>query len=194
MTDAFTADAPPPGTYTLDPERTTIRADVKAMFGLLTVHGTFRLRAGQVSIAADPGASSVQASIEAGSFASGNTTRDADVVSASLLDAKAYPEITFTGQGARREGDGWVVPGSVTAHGTAVPAEVRVSDARLESGAARFRATARLDRTSFGVTKKKGMVGRTVDLVIDAVAQPAEVGSLRFAVIAGMGYFAGRWA
>jgi len=173
MTDAFTADAPPPGTYTLDPERTTIRADVKAMFGLLTVHGTFRLRAGQVSIAADPGASSVQASIEAGSFASGNTTRDADVVSASLLDAKAYPEITFTGQGARREGDGWVVPGSVTAHGTAVPAEVRVSDARLESGAARFRATARLDRASFGVTKKKGMVGRTVDLVIEAVAQPA---------------------
>ena len=173
MTDAFTADAPPPGTYTLDPERTTIRADVKAMFGLLTVHGTFRLRAGQVSIAADQGASSVQASIEAGSFASGNTTRDADVVSASLLDAKAYPEITFTGQGARREGDGWVVPGSVTAHGTAVPAEVRVSDARLESGAARFRATARLDRTSFGVTKKKGMVGRTVDLVIEAVAQPA---------------------
>ena len=173
MTDTLPADAPPPGAYTLDPEQTTIRADVKAMFGLLTVHGTFRLRAGQVSIAADPGASSVQASIEAGSFASGNTTRDADVVSASLLDARAYPEITFSGQGARREGDGWVVPGSVTAHGTAVPAEVRLSDAREEAGGARFRATARLDRASFGVTKKKGMVGRTVDLVIEAVAQPA---------------------
>ena len=173
MTEPFPADAPPPGTYTLDPGRTTIRADVKAMFGLLTVHGTFRLRAGQVSIGADPGASSVQASIEAGSFASGNTTRDADVVSASLLDAKTYPEITFTGQGARRDGDGWLVAGSVTAHGTAVPAEVRLSDARLEGGGARFRATARLDRTSFGVTKKKGMVGRAVDLVIEAVAQPA---------------------
>ena len=160
--ETFPADAPPPGTYTLDPERTTIRADVKAMFGLLTVHGTFRLRSGQVLIAADPAASTVQASIEAGSFASGNTTRDADVVSATLLDAKAYPEITFTGQGARRDGDGWVVPGSVTAHGTAVPAEVRLGDARLEAGGARFRATARLDRTSFGVTKKKGMVGRTV--------------------------------
>jgi len=44
---------------------------------------------------------------------------------------------------------------------------------REEAGGARFRATARLDRTSFGVTKKKGMVGRTVDLVIEAVAQPA---------------------
>jgi polyisoprenoid-binding protein YceI len=169
--ETFPADAPPPGTYTLDPERTTISADVKAMFGLLMVHGTFRLRSGQVLIAADPATSTVQASIEAGSFASGNTTRDADVVSAALLDAKAYPDITFTGQGARRDGDGWVVPGSVTAHGTAVPAEVRLGDARLEAGGARFRATARLDRTSFGVTKKKGMVGRTVDLVIEAVAQ-----------------------
>jgi polyisoprenoid-binding protein YceI len=147
--DPFPADAPPPGTYALDPERTTIRADVKAMFGLITVHGTFRLQEGQVSIAADPGASSVRVSIEAGSFASGNATRDADVVSAKLLT------------------------GSVTAHGTAAPAEVRIGDARLEAGDARFRATARLDRTSFGVTKKKGMVGRTVDLVIEAVAQPA---------------------
>ena len=173
MTDTLPTGAPAPGTYILDPERTTIRADVKAMFGVMTVHGTFRLQSGQVSIAADPGASSVQASIVAGSYASGNPKRDADVVSANLLDAKAYPEITFAGQGARRDGDGWVVPGSVTAHGTAVPTDIRLSEARREDGAARFVATARLDRTSFGVTKKKGMVGQTVDLVIEAVAQPA---------------------
>jgi polyisoprenoid-binding protein YceI len=171
--DTFPADAPPPGSYTLDPEQTAIRANVKAMFGLFTVHGTFRLRSGQVSITADPGASGVRASIEAGSFASGNATRDTDVISATLLDAKAYPEITFTGQGARRDGNGWVVAGSVTAHGTTVPAEVRLSDVRPEADGARFLATARLDRTSFGVTKKKGMVGRTVDLVIEAVARPA---------------------
>src|SRR4029077_7487437 len=173
MTDTLPAGAPAPGTYMLDPERTTIRADVKAMFGLTTVHGTFRLQSGQVSIGADPGASSVRASIAAGSYASGHTKRDADVVSASLLDAKAYPEITFAGQGARRDGDGWVVPGSVTAHGTSVPAEVRLSDVRQEAGEARFRATARLNAASSGWTKKRGMVGRTVDLVIEAVAQPA---------------------
>ncbi|MBV9205188.1 MAG: YceI family protein [Actinobacteria bacterium] len=162
----------PSGRYTLDPARTTIRADVKAMFGLLTVHGTFRLRDGQVDIAADPAVSGVQASIDAGSFASGNATRDADVVSAALLDPRAYPEITFTGQGARRDGDGWVVPGTVTARGTAVPAEVTVTQARLDAGDAWFRATACLDRTSFGVTRKKGMVGRRVNLVIEAVARP----------------------
>ena len=79
--DTFPADAPPPGSYTLDPEQTAIHANVKAMFGLFTVRGTFRLRSGQVSITADPGASGVRASIEAGSFASGNATRDTDVIS-----------------------------------------------------------------------------------------------------------------
>ena len=171
MNDTYVA----PGTYILDPGRTTIRADVKALFGLMTVHGTFRLQSGQVSIADDPAAASVRASIAAGSFDSGHGARDADVVSAALLDARAYPEITFTGHGARRDGDGdgWVVPGSVTAHGITVPAEIRLGDVRPGDGETRFLATARLDRTSFGVTKKKGMVGRTVDVVIEAVAQLA---------------------
>jgi polyisoprenoid-binding protein YceI len=164
---------PAPGTYALDPERTTIRCDCKAMFGLMTVHGTFQLNSAEVSIGADPAQSTVQASVAAGSFNSGMGTRDADVVSATLLDAKAYPEITFTGAGVRQEGANWVLTGSVTAHGTTQPAEVRVTDAHMEDGTARFRATTRLDRTSFGITKKKAMVGRTVDLVIDAVGRPA---------------------
>lgn len=174
--DTFAAAVPPPGTYALDPEHTTVRANVKAMFGLFTVHGTFRLKSGQVSIAADPARSSVRATIDAGSFASGNATRDADVVSPGLLDAQGFPEITFIGQGARRDGAGWVLAGTVTAHGTPAPAEIRISEARAEGGAegpVRFVATARLDRTSFGVTKKKGMVGRTVDLVIETVVRPA---------------------
>jgi polyisoprenoid-binding protein YceI len=178
------AIAPPPGTYTLDPGQTIIRANVKAMFGLLTVHGTFRLKSGQVVIAAEESGSSVRAIIDAASYASGNATRDRDVIAPGLLDAQGFPEITFTGQGARRDGTGWVVAGSVTAHGTPAPAEVRVGNVRPEGadgpagadgyeGAVRFLATARLDRTIFGVTKKKGMVGRTVNLVIEAVGRPA---------------------
>jgi polyisoprenoid-binding protein YceI len=174
--DTFAAIVPPPGSYILDPGQTTIRANVKAMFGLFTVHGTFRLKSGQVSIAPDAAGSSVQAVIDSTSYASGNATRDADVLSPGLLDARGFPEITFTGQGARRDGPGWVVAGSVTAHGTPAPAEVRIGGVRPEDGAegsVRFLATARLDRTSFGVTKKMGMVGRTVNVVIEAVGQPA---------------------
>lgn len=170
-----TQTLPVTGTYTLDPERTTIKCDCKAMMGLLTVHGTFRLDSGQVTIAADPAACAARAGVIAGSFASGNSTRDADVVSKKLLDAKAYPEITFSGSGARVRdgGDGWVLAGSVTAHGVSQPVEVHVTGARAEGETARFQATATLDRLSFGITKMKQRVGHTVHLTIDAVGVPA---------------------
>jgi polyisoprenoid-binding protein YceI len=164
---------PPPGRYVIDPEHTTIKADVRAMFGLLMVHGTFRLRDGEVQIAADPGKSTVRASIDAGSFASGLAKRDADVISADLLDASNYPAITFTGGEPRPEGSGWVLPGSVTAHGTTVPTEIQVTVTGADTGEVRFHAVARVDRASFGVTKKKGMVGRAVNLTIDATGRPA---------------------
>jgi polyisoprenoid-binding protein YceI len=159
----------PPGTYRLDPERSTVRADTKAMFGLFTVHGTLRLRSGEITVADDPTSSGVQASVDAASYASGNATRDKDITSANFLDAEAFPEITFEGTEISQDGTDWIVSGEVTAHGTSVPAKFRVHEAAIDNGEARFQVTTRLERASFGVTKKKGMVGSTVDVAIDAV-------------------------
>lgn len=167
------AATPAPGTYRLDPDRSTVRLDAKGMLGLVPVHGTMRLVSGEVTIAGDPERSSVRAALDAGSYSSGNAKRDQDVTSANLIDAKAYPEMTFSGQGARAQGSRWVVPGTVTAHGVPVPTELTIDDVRTEDGTARFHATATLDRTQFGVTKMKGMVGRTVKVIIDATAVPA---------------------
>jgi hypothetical protein len=47
------------------------------------------------------------------------------------------------------------------------------------SSVIRFHAVANLDRTQFGVTKKKGMVGQNVALTIEAVAVPAGQGGPR---------------
>lgn len=110
---AGASPAPPPGRYRLDPERTSVRLDVKAMFGMLTVHGSLRLRSGEVLIAADPARSSVTAVMESASYSSGNTKRDRDVTSADLLDAGAYPEITFDSASVRQVGAAWVATGSV---------------------------------------------------------------------------------
>jgi polyisoprenoid-binding protein YceI len=159
-----------PGTYRLDAARSTIRADVPAMFGLMTVSGTFRLKSGEVTIAGDAARSSVRATLDASSFSSGNALRDRQVLSPGLLDAAAYPEITFAGQGPRVQGAGWVVPGAVTARGVTVPAELEMSDVRAEGGEIRFHAVTTLDRTKFGATGKKGVVGPTITLSIDAVA------------------------
>jgi len=165
--------APAPGAYRLDPVRTTVKADGKGMFGMVPVHGTFRLTSGEVTIADDAGRSSVRATIDAASYSSGLAKRDKDVTSAKLLDAQNYPEITFAGDGARAQGSGWVVPGTVTAHGTPVPTELRIDDAVAGDGTVRFHAVATLDRNDFGVTKMKLMVGPKVVVIIDAVAVPA---------------------
>ena len=167
------ATTPAPGTFRLDPDRATIRVDGKGMFGLAPVHGTMRLVSGDVTITDDPARSSVRAVIDAASFSSGNRKRDKDVISANLLDAPSYPEITFSGEGARAQGGDWVVPGTVTAHGVPVPAELTIDGVRTEDGAIGFHAVATLDRTRFGVTKMKGMVARTVNVIIDVLAVPA---------------------
>jgi polyisoprenoid-binding protein YceI len=168
-----TSTLPATGTYALDPERTMIRCDCKAMFGAITVHGTFRLRNGEVSIDPDRARCAVAAVIDTESYSSRNRVRDSDVRSAALLDTRLYPEITFTGTGVRADGDDWVVDGSVTAHGVTQTVPVRVTEARTEGDLIRFRATATLDRGSFGITKKKGMVGQAVTVLIDAVAVPS---------------------
>ena len=143
------------------------------MLGLIPVHGTTRLVSGEVTIADDPGRSSVRAVIDAASYSSGNSKRDKDVTSSNLLDARGLPRDHVQRQGARAQGGGWVVPGTVAAHGVSVPTELTINDVRTEDGAIRFHAVATLDRTQFGVTKMKGMVARTVNVIIDAVAVPA---------------------
>ena len=167
-----TSPAIAPGTYRLDPARSVIRADVPAMFGLMTVRGTFRLRSGEVTVAGDTARSSVRATLDASSFSSGNAIRDRQVRAASMLDAAAYPEITFAGAGPTPHGAGWLIPGSVTARGVTVPAELEMSDLRAEAGVIRFHAATTLDRTKFGATSKMGIVGQTIALSIDAVAVP----------------------
>lgn len=164
--------APSPGSYLLDPERTHVHVGVKAMFGLFTVHSSMRLRSGEIVVAAIPTGSSVTAAIESASFSSGNVKRDRDVTAAGLLDAAAFPEITFESDTVRQDGDGWVVTGTVSAHGQNVITNLQVTNVALQDGALICRATARLQRADFGITKKKGMVGPSAHITIDAIATP----------------------
>lgn len=111
--------------------------------------------------------------LDAASFASGNATRDADVVAPVLLDAPAHLEITYRGTRARPDGARFVVDGTFCAHGVTRPLECVVESVRLEAGRARFEATARLDRFDYAITAKRGMVGRLVAVTIAAAAVPA---------------------
>lgn len=170
--------APTAGTYSIDPLRSTVSYSSRHMFGLGTVHASFTVTSGTVSVAEPLDGSRVEASIDAGSFHSDSAKRDRDVTSDRLLDAATYPEITFSSTGLRRHGDGFLVDGTVTCHGAAVNVELTVTEALTEADGIRFRARAEhLDRRAWGITQAKGFVGRFLDLDVDVLAVPVSAGA-----------------
>lgn len=163
------------GRYRIDPDRSRVRYVGKHMFGLATVHATFSIREGGLSIGDVSGMLRTRVTVDAASFSSGNTKRDRDVRSAGLLDVERYPDITFVSEHLQETpGEGWQVTGTVTAHGRSVPVDVRVDRVVAEGAAIRVHGWARnLDRTSFGITGSRGLVGRYLDLELDVVARRA---------------------
>jgi polyisoprenoid-binding protein YceI len=162
---------PEAGTYVIDPRRSTALFSSRHMFGMGTVHAEFSIVSGELSVAATLQDSTVTVALDPSSFSSSSAKRDKDVKSAALLDVATWPEITFSSEAVHEVGDGVLIDGTLTAHGTAVPVQVAVATVTNESDGVRVRARAtRLDRYSFGITKSKGMVGRFMDVDFDVFA------------------------
>ena len=160
-----------PGMYRIDPSQSQVHYSGKHMFGLGTVHATLKVRDGDLRIGESLAASSATVTVDAASFSSNNAKRDKDVRSAGLLDVDRYPDITFASDSLQVTDDGWLVTGAVIAHGQTVPVEVRIDRVTHEGTGIRLHGRVEhLDRTAFGITGSRGMVGRHLDLELDAVA------------------------
>jgi polyisoprenoid-binding protein YceI len=174
MTDnsVVSLTVPAAGTYRLDPDKSSVHDSGKHRFGTGTVHATFELKSGDVLVADPLIYSSVNLTVDANSFTSNSAKRDKDVRSKMLLDVATYPDINFSSKRLREDGDSWVVAGEVTTHGRTLPVEVTIDRVTQDGDAISLHGRAhRLDRYALGVTKGKGMVGRYLDLELDAVAQ-----------------------
>jgi polyisoprenoid-binding protein YceI len=146
----------------------------KHMFGMGSVHATFSIRAGQLRVCEPLATSTVTVTVDATSFSSANARRDKDVRSAGLLDVANFPDITFASDSLRQTGDALLVTGTVTAHGQTVGVDVRIDRITPEGAGLRLHGRAEhLDRTAFGITGSRGMVGRYLDLELDAFATAA---------------------
>jgi polyisoprenoid-binding protein YceI len=77
---------------TLDPAQSKIEWTLGDV--LHTVHGTFKLKAGQVSFDPSTGNASGEFVVDAASGDSGNHTRDGKM-NKEVLESKRYPELTF---------------------------------------------------------------------------------------------------
>lgn len=161
---------PPPGTYQVDPVRSSVRYSGRHMFGLGGVKATFAVASGVIEVAEPTSASQVRLSVDPATFTSDNPRRDTHVKSKALLDVEQYPEISFRSTAVRAEGDQWRVIGDVTAHGSTQPVEITVDRVTASGTDVTVHAVAKLDRYAFGVTGVKGMAGRHLTLEFDLLA------------------------
>lgn len=101
----------------------------------------------------------------------------ADTVVPSNIEQ--FPAISFRSTAVHPDGDGWLVRGDVTAHGTTRAVDVAVDGESGTSGDLTVHALAELDRHDFGVTGAKGVAGRHVGLEFDlrAVAVDSSSGA-----------------
>lgn len=173
-TPSYTVPAhrlPAPGTYRLDPARSSTTFTTRHLFGLGKVTGSLAVQDGQVTIAADAAESTVEATLLADSFQSASTGRDKVAKSPGYLDAAGHPHLTFVGTGMVQLGQRWVVRGTLTARGVPAPVELTITDIAEDRDTVTVHATATVDRTAHGLTKGKGLAARDLQLQVTAVAR-----------------------
>ena len=165
------------GTYVIDAVSSSVTFEARHIFGLGPVQCSIAIRDGSIRIAADPAESSVDATLDAASFATNNPKRDKDIRSKRFLDVTTYPDITFAGtiRGTHADG-GWRLVGNLRVRDTTSPITFHVTDVVPDAAgpASGFRATAtaRIDRFAAGV-RARGPVAKFVDVRLAVVAVPA---------------------
>jgi polyisoprenoid-binding protein YceI len=147
-----------PGTYLIDTARSQVTFTATHVFGLKPVAGTMTIRSGAVTVAADPGRSTVAAEIDAASFSTDDPKRDKDVRGKRFLDTARYPVIGFRGTRLTPAGDGWRLTGVLSVRGGSTEVTLDLA----QSGADTFTATTVVDRVAAGVGGGRAIIARPI--------------------------------
>ena len=163
----------PAGVFTLDPARTTVDVTVKKL-GFITVTGALDVTSGRIEIDESGSVTSVDVTVDAGSYATGNTKRDTHVRSADFLDVEHHPEMTFHADRLSAAGGGYTAAGTVSVKGATAPLSLDVADVASDTSGGTFTATCTVDRNAIGVDKMPSVViGKTLTIQISAAATAA---------------------
>jgi polyisoprenoid-binding protein YceI len=163
-------ETPKPGRYLISPAQSEVTIRTRHLFGLGAVRATIALRDGRIVVGGRPEASTVQARFAVSAFTSGNETRDAAVLSPRLLDAEAYPSLTFTSTGLTEERGHWSLRGELEVRGVTRPALARVTAVAADGATLRATAEVNIDRYDFGITAYRGLAARTLTVELGIVA------------------------
>lgn len=167
-----------PVTYALDPSHTQVAFSIDR-FGFNRVLGQFDTVEGELVLdEANPANSSVRAVVQIGSLSAGNTTRDEHLRGARWLNAEQFPTMSFQSTSVRLTGENRAeVTGNLTLLGQTHPLTLDVTLNRIAEApnnnrrTAGFSATGTLDRTAWGLATAPNLIGNSVSIQIEALAQ-----------------------
>ncbi|MBO3744321.1 YceI family protein [Actinoplanes flavus] len=159
-----------PGTYLLDPARSSCRITATHVFGLRPVTGTMTLTGGTVTVAADPERSIASAELDAASFLTDDPRRDRDVRGRRFLDTANHPEIGFRSTGLHPDPEGWRMTGVLAVRGGYCDVTVNVRPAVPVGDGYRLTAACVVDRVAAGVTAGRALIARHIRIELDLCA------------------------
>ena len=157
MTDTTHTDLPlAPGRWELDSWHSEVSFTIRHL-GISKVRGRFVDFRAEVLVGEDLGTSSVSATIQMASLDTGNSDRDAHVLTPDLLDVAQRPTLEFRSTTIVPSDDGWTLEGLVTLGSVTRPITLAVEiggietfpiDGRRHAG---FEATGELSRHDLGL-------------------------------------------
>lgn len=172
---------PTAGTYELDAAHKRVGFVARHMM-VSKVRGEFTDATATITVAEDPLASSVTATIQAASITTSHADRDAHLKGADFLDVEKFPTLEFRSTGVKsHSGNEFVLAGELTIKGVTRPVELEVEF----EGAGRspfgqdifgFSATTEIDREDFGLTWNVALetggvlVGKKIKIEIEGEA------------------------
>jgi polyisoprenoid-binding protein YceI len=146
-----------PGVWHVDPDHSEVTFRVKAMWGLITVSGRFKVLDGTIHVRESMARGRLRA--HAISLDTGIRMRDGHLRSADFFDAQHYPYLEFSVQNLADGGDGRVrIAGDLVIRGMAYPLEVVAMVRDAGDGTIETAAQAMVERAAIGRSLKRGGV------------------------------------
>src|ERR1022692_4926151 len=162
-------------TYNIDPVHTWVGFTVSHFF--TKVPGYFSKVKGTIVVDRDHlESSTVEAVIQVASITTNTKMRDDDLRSTNFFDAAQFPSMTFKSESWKSTGDNtYAVTGVLKMKNVAKEVVLKVTSLGFGPGMkgasiSGWEASLTLDRRDFDITADQGLVGNSVDVVINVEA------------------------
>jgi polyisoprenoid-binding protein YceI len=170
----FFSDPASAGTWTVDPDQSTIAVKTKSMWGVVPVKGRFTEFSGSGQVTA-PQTVSGNLEIKAASLRTGIRKRDAHLHSADFFEAEKFPDISVVVTAADAiDADTVDLHAQLTVKGTTKPIALKTKVTPVGDGGMRLSTRATINRQDFGVDGNLlGMIGDDATISGDVVFRRA---------------------